>query len=599
MDCEVRQTSEAGLRDAVIAWLPALVLFVLIPFAIFLPNQAEYNYNVKALFPFLLAAVFSFLLLYGLIKLIPNWMITISVGLFYLGGFFAASDILAPVPLGLLEDDTLVDSLQEAVRLTLIQLGVAAAVLVCAATLPRKTIREVGPVLVIVAAISEVFIVSTGLSPRTGRVFFESLRPPAVEAAAQKQSADKPNVYQIVLDGYSSCKFLEIVRAGDFESAFGGFTFFKANRSNYIGTFLSYPSFMTGCLFDGKSFADFETMALESGIVEELYRAGYTISFYVPGLRYVHNRTSHMSLEGGISWVETNLYRLWLVRSAPNILRQEANGLARWLGKTRRHNLEATSGDVPQVTRAAEQAGRVAPCCPTFDQFLADEGNRGSTGEYVYMHLNVPHPPYWWDAECRAIGTSDYIRNSFCATRIMSEVVRRLKELGRFDGALIIFQSDHGYELEGNDCQDDSQTPIPPEVATGIVSSTRAAVTPKDFFDRTRALLLIKPPNGARKPLDVSNAPTALVDIPATVRSLLGLPVAAGDGQSVFSINPDDSREIHFYAGYKRGGKHGGFLVLGKHFHRTDFAHFSLIHGQGWKTYPNLPVSSGRTRLFY
>ena len=39
--------------DIVIAWLPSLVLFIMIPFSVYLDNQIEYDYSFSVMFPFM------------------------------------------------------------------------------------------------------------------------------------------------------------------------------------------------------------------------------------------------------------------------------------------------------------------------------------------------------------------------------------------------------------------------------------------------------------------------------------------------------------------------------------------------------------------
>ena len=43
--------------DILMAWLPWLVLFIIIPFVIYLPIQIEYEYNFAVVFPFVMLAV--------------------------------------------------------------------------------------------------------------------------------------------------------------------------------------------------------------------------------------------------------------------------------------------------------------------------------------------------------------------------------------------------------------------------------------------------------------------------------------------------------------------------------------------------------------
>ncbi|MFC1833352.1 sulfatase-like hydrolase/transferase [Thermodesulfobacteriota bacterium] len=592
MSVESNRGFKAGINDVMMAWLPALVLFVLIPFAIYLPNQAEYNYNLKSVVPFLILAGMSFVLLLGVMLLDPDLRGNICAGLFYFGVFLALSDMLAPVPLGLLADDTQVDALTEPLRLTLIELAIAVAVVTLAVKIPLTFVRRIAPFMVLALALSELLVVGLSLSPRTSRLFFD-MAPPPQPVVIGESSADKPNIYQIVFDGYSSCRFGDLAKEENAEKVFDGFTFFKEARTNYIHTRLSFRSYMTGTLFDGKNAALYEAAALESGLPEELYRAGYTISYYVPGLMYVHKRAANAKVTSVRAWINTNLYRLWLVRATPNILRREANAAARQMGTWLHSRSESAAKEAPANPPSSRESKGSERCCEQTLQLMEDEAERPAHGQYVYVHVNLPHPPYYWDKDCSFIGESDYNKNAQCATKVMAELIDRLKELGRYEESLIIIHSDHGWETEQCDSWDTSAGTVQAEIAAKIKDYTNGFVTTEEFFARTRVLLLIKPPNVPGKPLIVSPAPASLLDIPATVRDLIGMTPVPGPGHSVFAKDLPPDRAIHFFAGYKRAGKSGGQLVLGKHFSRAEFAHFSFSKGAGWKLHPDLPVSAG------
>jgi hypothetical protein len=590
LDGEIRRN---GLRDVVIAWLPALVLFVLTPLAIYLPNQREYDYALLPLVPFFLAALCSFGVLLGLLVIKPRARVVIAVTLFYMGVFLVLSDIFAPVPLGLLEDFSELNRVEEPLRLSIIQLLIAVGLILCAIKIPVRLVREIGPFVVAALAIVEIAVVVASLSSHT-RLF---VRLPEFKTISGREApANRPNVYQIVFDGYNSCVFPESARG--LPERFEGFTLFRENRSNYIYTPLSYTSYMTGTLFDGRSLTDWQEEGLTGGLLEHLYRAGYSISFYPLELRLVHQRASHVRLEKRISWLNTNFARIWLVRAAPNVLRQECNSLARWLGRRWRGATIRSVGEAHAGNAPAEKPASATDCSRLMRLFLDEEAQRPSRGQYVYVHINIPHPPFWWDCACRFVEDSTYEKSSCCANTLMGVVIRRLQELGRYDDSLVIFQSDHGWPIPGSLCGDKPKPSIPPEVANTVVRSTNGEMTGEQFVDRTRALLLVKPPGALKRPLQVSDAPTMLLDLPATICRLVGLAECGGLGAPIFELDPGQPREIHFYSGYKRAGTKKGMLVLGKHLRSTEMGHFSYTNGQGWKVYPPFRADAGGRRFF-
>ena len=73
---------------------------------------------------------------------------------------------------------------------------------------------------------------------------------------------------------------------------------------------------------------------------------------------------------------------------------------------------------------------------------------------FAVFHYCFPHYPYIWDREGKrdwqpsqleAHTESNYISNLFFTDRLMGEVVEALKAAGKYDGALLILTSDHGW----------------------------------------------------------------------------------------------------------------------------------------------------------
>jgi hypothetical protein len=581
------------VRDVVVAWFPALVCFVLIPLAVYLPNQREYDYDVTVILPFLGVAVAVLVLLCPLALVRSSLRTKIAIVLFYLGAFVALSDMLAPAPLTLLEDYSKLDQLDEPLRLTLIQLALAVGLLICLWKLPGRIVRDVAFILVLGVLVSEGATVVANLSWRSNLASLGTPVEPTVRGGAgQKAPAKTGNIYQLIFDGYSGCKFLEAAERLGADKSFAGFTFFQKARSSYIYTPLSYTNFMTATLFDGRSLQGWQDGAVDAGLVEKLYQSGYTIWFYPVGLRYVHKRASHVRPPDEKAWLNTNFLRVCIIRIAPNPIRQEANTILRNMGSAMREEEQSSDRDAgrPAPGESVPGAGR---CCSSMTDFLRDEADRPAHGQYVYFHIMLPHPPLLYDCQCNPSAHATYEDNACCAARLMTELIKRLKDLGRFEDSLIILQSDHGWQLEGNECNAADSGGIPPEVARTIKSSTNGALTPKEFLDRTHPMLLVKPPHAPDRSLVLSSVPAQLSDIPATIIDLEGISGGFPGGKNLFDLGPQESREVHFFSGFKQAGKNGGLLVLGKHVRSGRLGHFSYTAGSGWKVYPDVSVRSG------
>jgi arylsulfatase A-like enzyme len=97
----------------------------------------------------------------------------------------------------------------------------------------------------------------------------------------------------------------------------------------------------------------------------------------------------------------------------------------------------------------------------SIEQFKTDEKQRPNTGQYVFMHLEVPHPPYIYNEECttetpitdyryKRDGTpfyDYYVKQSACSIKLLNEITQTIKEAGNYEEAMIIVHSDHGFKF--------------------------------------------------------------------------------------------------------------------------------------------------------
>jgi hypothetical protein len=148
--------------------------------------------------------------------------------------------------------------------------------------------------------------------------------------------------------------------------------------------------------------------------------------------------------------------------------------------------------------------------------FLADYTSRMRVAHeqptYKYLHAGIPHWPVSVDADCEYIGARSLRRPNYtdqarCGIRRVGALLDRLRELGLYDSSLIVISSDHGVAL-------------PPEGFPGARDVFGAPLS--EVAGRALALLVVKPPNSAG-PIRISDAPSAISDIPATIVDTLGL----------------------------------------------------------------------------
>jgi len=170
----------------------------------------------------------------------------------------------------------------------------------------------------------------------------------------------------------------------------------------------------------------------------------------------------------------------------------------------------------------------------------------------------------------------------------MAELISKLKKLGRYHEATIIIQADHATK-EKPCSKNASDRGMSSEIEKEIEAVNVWKCSAKSIDNQTCALLLIKPPLQSGKPLVVSDRPTQLLDIPATLYDLLDLPVRAREGGSVFWPDFPETREIHMFIGlWYQKGEQGKEYRFGQNLFEGEANHFSFTNGKGWKIYPNI-----------
>ena len=148
--------------------------------------------------------------------------------------------------------------------------------------------------------------------------------------------------------------------------------------------------------------------------------------------------------------------------------------------------------------------------------FLADYTARMHVGHdrpnYKYLHVGIPHWPVSVNADCEYIGAQSLRRPNYtdqarCGIRRVGAFLDKLRELGLYDSSLIVISSDHGVAL-------------PPEGFNGDRDVFGGPLS--ELSGSALALLVVKPPR-ATGPVRISEAPSAISDIPATIVDTLGL----------------------------------------------------------------------------
>ena len=343
------------------------------------------------------------------------------------------------------------------------------------------------------------------------------------------------NVFHFVLDGFQSDAFHDIVNAerAEIDRQYSGFTFFRNHLGAFPTTILSIPAMLTGSIyrnqepmpaFIGKQFeraSIFRTLRDQGYQVDAVSGLGYDRSSTT---NYYRLPTPYVTYDAYTRFAGWQLADLALFRHSPHLLKP-------WVYNNQAWRLQTKFG------QSADTPGR--RYMPVNGQaFLADYTARMRVAHnrpnYKYLHVGIPHWPVSVDANCEYIGTrslrrANYTAQARCGIRRVGAFLDKLRELGIYDNSLIVISSDHGVAL-------------PPE---GFAADRDVFGGPlSEMSGSALALLIVKPPH-ASGPVRVSEAPSAINDIPATIVDTLGLKNPF-DGTSALKLDEDAPRPRQF-----------------------------------------------------
>lgn len=325
--------------------------------------------------------------------------------------------------------------------------------------------------------------------------------------------SSKQNVFHFVLDGFQSDAFDDILKAerAEIDRQYAGFTFFKSHMGAFPTTIVSIPAMLTGSVYRNQE-------PMRRFIAKEFKRAsifrvmrdqGYQVDA-VSGLSYdrasatTYYRlpTPYVTYDAYVRFAGWQLADLSLFRHSPHVLKPWVYNGQSWRLQTRFGQSIDTRG-----RRYMPVNGQA---------FLADYTARVRVAHdrpnYKYLHVGIPHWPVSVNADCDYIGAQsqrrlNYTGQARCGIRRVGAFLDKLRELGLYDSSVIVISSDHGVAL-------------PPEAFKGNRDVFGAPLS--ELSGSALALLVVKPAR-ATGPVRVSEAPTAITDIPATIVDTLGL----------------------------------------------------------------------------
>ncbi len=387
----------------------------------------------------------------------------------------------------------------------------------------------------------------------------DAAAPAATEAApsnpAQPGGEPPPGLFTfsagtngllLIPDAFHSDAFAAILEEDEAEARalkaqFEGFTFFREHMGAFPNTRPSLPAMLSGTRYDNdEPWSGYLRRSLQEGsVMTHLSEAGWEVDVATFVGSILRGPLTHrfrfprpFASQDEVRFHESMLLLdiSWF-RHVPHLFKP-------WVYNDQAWRLQGLSKLARNVHHASN--GK---------DFLAHFTDQLAVGRdkpvFKLVHVGIPHKPVVLDRTCRWIGIQsgkrdDYSEQARCAVRLMAALLERLRSLDLYDEMLIIIAADHGTDLLPR-AYDGSQPPL---------------IDMPWLVGRAMPLLMVKPPR-ATGPLRVSDAPTEITDVPATIVATLGGEATFADapripGTSVFDLAPDQPRERRFDSYYWR-----------------------------------------------
>lgn len=367
-------------------------------------------------------------------------------------------------------------------------------------------------------------------------------------SAAMRFSARK-NIVHIVMDGFQSDIFASILddtSERDFKSELRGFTYFDQHLGAYPYTQLTVPAMLSGKLFQNDVPVDtfIEQTMRGPTVMNAAYAEGYEVDIAAPvALRNVYSlgdysnafgiaSSGHVTAKDFATIDAAKLIDLALFRVLPHFAKALIHRDELWVFQAK-----VQSNTFLHLQYFSDLA--------FLDDLATEMSADRSTPVYKMIHVMLSHRPFVGNDRCefdgRKFGTRDEVTtHAQCGLLRVLNVFQRMKDLGIYDSSLIVLMADHGAWVPVENF----------ELNTQVSALTVAMATPT---------LAIKPPDASHA-FQVSNAPSSMIDVPASIAHLAGID---GDftGESVFNIAADVARERrHLTYGYGINPDAKGYL---------------------------------------
>ena len=362
----------------------------------------------------------------------------------------------------------------------------------------------------------------------------------------------KQNIIHIVLDAFQSDFFHEILNEDRtaLDQSFSGAVFFADHAGAFPTTMVSIPAMLTGTVYrHERPLPRYVREHFEKGsLFKSLRGHGYRVDniadivYDTKSATHVYRtRRPYIGYAEYVQFAGWQLADLSLFRHAPHILRPAIYNDQAWRLQTRLGPGDTAGRRHMPVSGSAVLLELSQRLTTSVDEPV-----------YKFIHVGIPHRPVTLTAECKYVEGMSRAREYYkgqtrCAITRVVAVLDRLRELGVYDSSLIVISSDHGIGYAPQNFVNDRQTPAGP---LSIVAG------------KSKALLIVKTP-GSRGPVRVSNAPTTISDIAATILEAAGVPrTLPGEPALALTENTQRVRSFGMYDWEDDGWKQNYFDAL-------------------------------------
>ena len=396
--------------------------------------------------------------------------------------------------------------------------------------------------------------------------------PTAAEAGNQAPLRNfRGNVYHIVFDPYQSEAYPYFLdKTPELNQL--PFTYFPNFRTNSPRTYLSMAELFAGDLYSADlSPESWHNAALQNGMMDYLANSGVRLNLYPHYPEYCYRGAltckTALNLQRellGDDRARQTAVDLWFLKLIPDSLKRELKARFGPPDEDTSKGDSFSNWDYGFSISTALSPSNLpgSPDEPYFavQQFmrlLTDEDSRPATGQYVFVHMMLPHPPLVLDGECNYVGRrpaqalavqEQYLQQVQCAHKLTTLLVKKLESLGRLDNSLIVVHGDHGNYWQPADLGVlYKYHPLDVSVLRADDDKADSSTWPSEMIEvRASALLLIKFPG--QSAASRSNKPAQTIDIAPTILRYFDIDPGAMRGMSIQDMPESPARDPVFSA---------------------------------------------------